>query len=736
MRKNLLLLWSLLGSFAFSQQVTLDTSLVSDIPNTIDEWWYWSGGFPVVGQGFAANSDVTVFATDPNGKPWRNFTGKTDGNGNFSIQISAKKNSSVLGDHTIKVTDASGNVVTATLTVTLSPRDTLHTTVTPGVTTVTGFNTNNLKIRSTGLEPNADVKLHIFSPNDSGSEIQPTIPKYADENGVFEMDFNIFTPSYPWGEFMPEVTGPWRVNVNDLSSELTNYGQAIFRVNPDNPSTNDYCTIEHVKNATQTNKTTPITSFEIEGVNIKNSDPSTTTYYEDFTSTTFDLKAGQTYKAKVKGVNGSSYAADTYTLFFDWNQNGILDEENEIIHEGYLFGSNGVDGKVGEFEFTVPENAVNGNTRLRILKVESNTTYSMYWPSGSCGYYMTNGQVEDYTIAITNGVTPPNCTLNCPDDITVKATEGVDNAIVNYELDFDCAPVNGNCETVYPSNNFEFGLPNSQFTLLANDFDIPEGGAPVKITQIVPNFIKYSYGADIKLYKDNNGVPGDLITSFENVTYTSQTEIGEQGGNKVYEVVIDLPNAVEVSSGKYWVVLNAQGPLISWESKSTITTKNSQTSSDGGQTWTSQNADGVFKVVYECQQDPSDDTEVVLVSGLESGSKFPVGKTVVTHNLVYKGVVIDTCSFIVTVNETTMNVDEVNKNKIAFFPNPVEDILNVSYDKRINQISVFDIAGKKVFHKTIKANASKVDLSNLASGIYIVKAEVEGDVKTFKIIKK
>ena len=74
-----------------AQQITLDTSLVSSTQGTIDEWWYWSGGFPVLGTGFTPNSKVVVFSTDPSGKRWRDFEGTADSQGKFSIQISAKK---------------------------------------------------------------------------------------------------------------------------------------------------------------------------------------------------------------------------------------------------------------------------------------------------------------------------------------------------------------------------------------------------------------------------------------------------------------------------------------------------------------------------------------------------------------------------------------------------------------------------------------------------------------------
>lgn len=734
--KTNLFLWLLLAySFGFSQQITLDTSLVSDEEGVIDEFWYWSGGFPVLGEGFAANSEVTVFATDPNGNPWRNFTGISDANGDFSIQISAKKIRSVLGEHTIKATDASGNTTTAVLTVVKSERDVLISSTNPAQLTQAQFNENGLTIKSTGLEANAEVKVHIFSPNESGSELTPSEAKYADANGNFEMHISTFTQSYPWGEFMPEVPGKWRVSVNDWSSENTNYGQAEFRVLPDNPSASNYCTIEQIPNPTGAESVYPITSFEIVGVNSNNSSVTSQTYYEDFTGTNFELNAGETYTIKMKGKNSSAFAADTYTLFIDWNQNGILDEENEIIHEGYIFGSTGSDDKSAEFQITVPENAINGDTRLRILKVNSATTYSMYWPSGPCGFYYNDGQVEDYTLSIEGGLTAPECTFNCPENISVQAEMGAQAAVVEYELGFNCEDVQGLCDVTYPSNNFESGYPNSQFTLLANDFDIPEGSTAV-ITQIIPNFIKFSYGSNVTFYKDNNGVPGEVITSFENVAYTSQTEIGQSGGLNVYKVVIDLPTPVEVSGGKYWVVLNAQGPLISWETTSQVTTAVAHTSDDNGQTWNAQaGIDGVFKVVYECSINPTEETEAVLVEGLASGSEFPIGTTIVIHDLVYNGVVIDKCIFEVTVEER-LGVNDIIVNKVQYYPNPVKDILNISYKKEISNLVIFDLSGKQVYTQSINNKQAQINIAHLTAGVYVVKANMNNEIKTFKIVKK
>lgn len=744
MKKKMLLFCSLLGSLAFSQQISLDTSLVSDIPNTIDEWWYWSGGFPVIGKEFTPNTDVIVRAIDPNGKTWRNFTGTSDGNGNFSIQITSKETTSIYGDYIIEAYQKNGNKATEKLTVKKRDTNIINVSASPNSMSLSDFLTKKIKINATGFEPNAEVTVINFSPNEIGSQLEPSQPfgtfepKYANANGEFETEFNINTYSYPWGEQMPEVNGLWRVNLisNLASSRYNPYGIANFRILPDNPSKNNYCDIVQTQNATSSIEVTPITYFSIEGINENSSNPNSTIYYEDFTNINFDLQAGKTYKATIKGINNSTDAADTFTLFIDWNQNGILDDENEIIHEAYILGSDSNEIKISEFEFTVPKNAVNGNTRLRILKVNSLDNYSLFWPIGSCGFYTNDGQVEDYTINVTNGIDLPNCKINCPEDITVVATEGVDNAVVNYELNYNCDQVNGNCETSYPSNNFEIGLGNSQFRLVANDFDIPEGKS-VKISKIIPNFFNYSYGVNVKLYKDNKGKPGELINSFNNIQSKSQTEIGEKNGQKIYEVTIDLPKSIELSSGKYWISINAEGPAISWESTSKVTTATSLISTNNGETWISQEGtDGVFKIIYECEQDPFNETDIVLISGLPSGSKFPVGDTTVIHNLVYNGVTIDTCTFVVTVKENTLNVNDLKENKVTFFPNPVKDILNISYHKNIENINIYNVNGEKVYTKKINSNSTQLNLSKLISGFYIVKAETKEGIKTFKIIKK
>lgn len=82
-------------------------------------------------------------------------------------------------------------------------------------------------------------------------------------------------------------------------------------------------------------------------------------------------------------------------------------------------------------------------------------------------------------------------------------------------------------------------------------------------------------------------------------------------------------------------------------------------------------------------------------------------------------------------------IDEFLNEKVSIFPNPVENILNVSIDISGNKIiEVFNITGQKVLD--IEADGNKVQLSttNLPAGVYTGFVEVADKVASFRFIKK
>lgn len=79
-------------------------------------------------------------------------------------------------------------------------------------------------------------------------------------------------------------------------------------------------------------------------------------------------------------------------------------------------------------------------------------------------------------------------------------------------------------------------------------------------------------------------------------------------------------------------------------------------------------------------------------------------------------------------------------NSISVYPNPVTDVVNIDFSN-INhsnvELQLYDISGRMVISKIItSSDNTKMDLSKLSSGIYILKIVIEGvKSKSVKIIK-
>jgi len=86
-----------------------------------------------------------------------------------------------------------------------------------------------------------------------------------------------------------------------------------------------------------------------------------------------------------------------------------------------------------------------------------------------------------------------------------------------------------------------------------------------------------------------------------------------------------------------------------------------------------------------------------------------------------------------TLNIGQLGVSDLDKISIQYYPNPVDEILTISSDRKVNQISVYSVTGQllqEVNHTNV------INLGKLSSGVYFVKAVVDGKTETTKIIKK
>ena len=84
----------------------------------------------------------------------------------------------------------------------------------------------------------------------------------------------------------------------------------------------------------------------------------------------------------------------------------------------------------------------------------------------------------------------------------------------------------------------------------------------------------------------------------------------------------------------------------------------------------------------------------------------------------------------------TAGVESNMKEQISFYPNPVNNIINISNLENIEfaKISIYNVLGKLI--KDVDVRSKAIDISNLSSGIYLFKVtDISGKAETFKIIK-
>ena len=81
----------------------------------------------------------------------------------------------------------------------------------------------------------------------------------------------------------------------------------------------------------------------------------------------------------------------------------------------------------------------------------------------------------------------------------------------------------------------------------------------------------------------------------------------------------------------------------------------------------------------------------------------------------------------------------VNNNDLlgfSMYPNPVRNVLNISAAETIEKAEIFNVLGKRVMSTRINNTRGTVDVSELSSGIYLIKYNVNDKVGTAKFIKQ
>lgn len=82
--------------------------------------------------------------------------------------------------------------------------------------------------------------------------------------------------------------------------------------------------------------------------------------------------------------------------------------------------------------------------------------------------------------------------------------------------------------------------------------------------------------------------------------------------------------------------------------------------------------------------------------------------------------------------------DKLLENNFAIYPNPVKDIMNISFPGQLQEATLlmYNILGTKVLEQNITAKSNAIEVSNLKSGVYLVSISTEEKTNSFKVIKE
>ena len=84
----------------------------------------------------------------------------------------------------------------------------------------------------------------------------------------------------------------------------------------------------------------------------------------------------------------------------------------------------------------------------------------------------------------------------------------------------------------------------------------------------------------------------------------------------------------------------------------------------------------------------------------------------------------------------TASIDDKLLVSFSMYPNPASNSLNISASSMIKNAVIYNILGKQVMNLSINKNSESINVSNLASGMYLIKYTTESAIGTAKFIKK
>lgn len=528
----------------------------------------------------------------------------------------------------------------------------------------------------------------------------------------------------------------------------------------------------------------PITLVNFAGINNSSSavvdgTPGT----QDFTALApGQVTTGQSYPITLKGNTNGNFE-NYFTVFIDFNHNGNLNDAGESFNIGFITNSTGLDTQQLIGNIAIPSGALPGLTLMRVFKLFDSFTNSPCIASSVFGD--SYGQVEDYLLNVTAPCATPAptvtatqtfCSAGTVADLSATGTGTIvwyadatggtplaaTTVLVNNET-YYAAQIVG-CEsntralvtaviTTVAVDTYEDVIACNDYTLeaisLGNYFTEPDGeGDQLEAGDVI--------NEDMTIYVYN--VSGEC-TAESSFTVTINTVVVDDTAEDVS--VCESYILPALTNGTYYTEPNGEGLELTAgdeiEENATIyiyaesgTTPNCAAEHSFTVTIIEvEDLTGAAEQAFETAGTIADlevtgeDGAIISWYATEEDAEDGVNPLEETEALAngtyYASQLVGECrsdAFAVTVSIIILDVKGFNANAFSYYPNPVKDVLTLSYNNTITSVEVYNFLGQQIMAKAINQNEAKLDMSQFAAGTYLVKLNTENGSTAVKVLKQ
>ncbi len=86
-----------------------------------------------------------------------------------------------------------------------------------------------------------------------------------------------------------------------------------------------------------------------------------------------------------------------------------------------------------------------------------------------------------------------------------------------------------------------------------------------------------------------------------------------------------------------------------------------------------------------------------------------------------------------TTNLATDNFEIAN---VKMYPNPANNVLNIEAKFTIENVSIYNLLGQEVISESVNKQSTSLNITNLQSGVYVVKTSIDGKIASSRLIKE